>query len=163
MVNPAGCICRYNHKSDPMCPYVPPSSKQKMVLLEAVSALEEDNRPYLAGAVRDIANALPDETGAEWRPIETFDFEKGFAESRWVLVHTSDGRVTEGQPFIMDGNKRLWICARGSNAHDPRYVPSPSCLRDNVTHWMPQPLPPGSAVKTGAEPGGCYRCGEDHS
>lgn len=89
-----------------------------------------------------LRDRLASETSGDWQPIETFDFVQGFAATRWVLVHTSDGRVTEGLPFIFDGDKRGWMCACGNNAHDPRYIPSPSLLRDTVTHWMPKPAPP---------------------
>lgn len=80
-----------------------------------------------------------------WQPIETFSDEQfvtGFANSTWFLVVTSDGRVTEGEPFILEGGKRLWICSRGSNCSDPRWPAE--YLWTIVTHWRPLPPPPVS-------------------
>lgn len=90
---------------------------------------------------------------AWWQPIETFDFDQGFAASRTVFIHTSDGRVTEGRPFITGPTRRFWVCARGSNAGDPRYKLELSPLRDTVTHWMPMPEAPRLSLDSHCEHG----------
>ena len=77
-----------------------------------------------------------------WQPIEAFserEFNDAFANSQWFLVATSDGRVTEGQPFFTS-SARLWICSRGSNCSDPRWPAE--FLPLTVTHWMPLPEAP---------------------
>jgi hypothetical protein len=81
-----------------------------------------------------------------WQPIEAVDegaFTAMFASSTWVLAATSDGRVTEAMPYILDGGRRLWICSRGSNCSDPRWPTE--YLPLFVTHWMPLPDAPESA------------------
>lgn len=105
-------------------------------------------KPYCGacGGSKSESETLPAQTPV-WQSVETFDFVDGFANSQWVLVHTSDGRVTEGLPMVIDGGKRLWLCACGNNAFDPRFKPSPCLLRDSVTHWMPKPEPPRIEVE----------------
>ena len=79
-----------------------------------------------------------------WQPIETAKPSERFAHSTWVLVSTSDGRVTEATPYYMDGIYYIWACARGDNcrgAEDGRE----NMLRHTVTHWMP--LPPHASAQ----------------
>lgn len=104
-----------------------------------VATCEHDTRspwPELEEARRVIATS-PEETSG-WQPVTTADINQLFASSTWVLIHTSDGRVTEGIPVFMDGSKWCWVAGRGNNCIGSE----PSMLIDRVTHWMPRPQPP---------------------
>lgn len=85
-----------------------------------------------------------------WLDIATLtssDTSAMFARTEWVLVATSDGRVTEATPFYGDNALFIWICARGSNCSHPGREPEPNYLRSHVTHYQPLPAPPASQTE----------------
>ena len=82
-----------------------------------------------------------------WRPIETANASELFAKSMWVLIHTSDGRVTEGLPHFTDDNGYFWVASRGNNCAGTGGTRK--YLRDTVTHWMP--LPDGPSPDSASE------------
>lgn len=81
-----------------------------------------------------------------WQPIETAKVNDLFAHSTWVLVHTDAGMVTEAMPHFMgnDGGY-IWMTARGDNCRGSDNEHS-RMLRRSVTHWMPLPDAPVSAL-----------------
>jgi hypothetical protein len=81
---------------------------------------------------------------SEWRPIETANTSQLFASSTWVLVATTEGRVTEAMPLYVDGGGYIWIAARGDNLKGNT---GGDYLRHSATHWMPLPSPPQNAEK----------------
>lgn len=58
--NPPGCICRYNHKSDPMCEYEPPHSNELLdvgaILLKAHWAIFSKRHQFFR-KLEELANA----------------------------------------------------------------------------------------------------------
>lgn len=94
-----------------------------------------ERRDYLNAALSRLS-AMP----SGWRPIETADLTKLFANNEPILIYTSDGRVTQARAYFHDANNFTWSCASGDNVADPCFPTE--YLRHKALYWQPLPTPP---------------------